>query len=483
MICHTVRLLPAEAATWQSPRVISLPSRYEDLAEAFRGRLRPNGSLLALVQRALSSMEMSGGIRFLPLFGVSGVGKSSAAREVSTHLEGCKTIVLSRGAIESDVALLAELEAAKGKRNGPRIVVAIIDQYEEKVEGKADIPTQFVERLSLLDRGQLRGERVLFVWLTTDKGFQRSLAEATTRNRRMLLSPDFELAGPDRADWADIIEETFEFHNNGASLADLEILPQDIEAMADKAETIGQTIELVGERLAAGSAAMHDLSQYQVVMLWPVTDGMRTERIQGFTYPREGYKLNWGAFWRGLSDDDKGRLPLAAYNRARLYFDMRLIPIPVADLAPLGRDLGNAEPTIGESYFLRFERSHFVSVVRGAWSSASYAPLLERESARSERGKTWYAENNTNPTGIGRRIAWCLRHLGIDARHEVDVKSNHSTVRADVLVNRGGSELQRQVIVELKAFSPENTYPASIRDAIKTTLRRHAQFAGFLAKS
>lgn len=47
----------------QSPRVQppKLPSRYEDLDIAFRGRLRPDPDLLAGVQSAYQSMQVSGG--------------------------------------------------------------------------------------------------------------------------------------------------------------------------------------------------------------------------------------------------------------------------------------------------------------------------------------------------------------------------------------------------------------------------------------
>ena len=41
---------------------------------------------------------------------------------------------------------------------------------------------------------------------------------------------------------------------------------------------------------------------------------------------------------------------------------------------------------------------------------------------------------------------------------------------------------QSTCIVELKAFSTEGTRPSTIKDAVRTTLRRHAQFAGFLAR-
>ncbi len=59
-----------------STNPLRLPSRYEDLDLAFRGRLKPNQDLLTLVKTAYASMQLSGGIRFLPIYGESGGGKA-----------------------------------------------------------------------------------------------------------------------------------------------------------------------------------------------------------------------------------------------------------------------------------------------------------------------------------------------------------------------------------------------------------------------
>ena len=179
------------------------------------------------------------------------------------------------------------------------------------------MPTQFIERLSLLDRGELRGLPILFVWLTTSWEFQRELVSATTRNARMLLASDFELLGPDLSEWADIVEETFAFHNQEQPLADFEVLRGYIEAISYSSPTLGATIERVGARLGGWVSQLQDLSQYQVVMLWPVTDGLRISRVSAFASARDGYKLDWGAFYRSLNEDDRRSLPLAEMNRAR----------------------------------------------------------------------------------------------------------------------------------------------------------------------
>lgn len=459
-----------------------LPSRYEDLDPAFRGRLEPNPDLIDLVQKGLKSMRMSGGIKFLPIYGASGSGKSSAARELQTHLPEIKVIELSRAAILSELTLLSEIRTAKGKRDQPSLIVAVIDQYEENVASRSEIPTQFVERLSLLDRGELRTEPVLFVWLTTSQKFQSELAGATSRNTRILLSKDFQLKGPQRDDWPQIIEDTFQFHNAEQPLADFEVLRSDIEKVADEATTIGQSIEGVVELLMSSTSGLQNLSKYQVVMLWPVTDGSRIALINSFSNPREGYKIDWNAFYRELNDHDKRTLPLSALNRARLYFDVRLVPIAAADLHKLCKDLDDDNVKLHKSYLERFKKSHFATVIDETWDSTAYGRMRERvTSKRADEATEWYLTVTTSPTALGKRIARVFRELGIEAAHERDVVSVHSTVRADVLVERVNSQ-QDSVIVELKAYSPANTMPSSIKDAIRTTLKRHAQFGGFLGR-
>ena len=460
---------------------LRLPSRYEDLDPAFRGRLRPNRPLVDLVQLANRSMSVSGGIRLLPIYGRSGSGKTSAARELSTHLPQTRVFELSRPAILSEATLLKEIREAHGQRAHPQLLIAVIDQYEENTQHSA-VPSQFVERLSLFDRGELRERPILFLWLTTSWDFQRELVDATRRNTRMLLAPDFELVGPDQSEWADIVEETFAFHNHEQSLADFEVLHRDIEAEAYSSPTLGTTIERVGQRLIDPSSQLQDLSQYQVVMLWPVTDGLRISRVTAFANARDGYTLDWNAFYRALNEDDRRTLPLAEMNRARLYFDVRLVPIAAADLQALSANLDDPDFEPSQSYLSRFKKSHFFSIVNETWDPSAYAPLRERESERASKAREWYdAVATSHPTQLGRRIARCLTLLGLDAEHERSIKSPYANIRADVAVDRW-RDSRSTCIVELKAFGAEGTMPSSIKDAIRTTLKRHAHFAGFLPR-
>jgi hypothetical protein len=359
--------------------------------------------------------------------------------------------------------------------------VAIVDQYEEEVAGQGNIPSQFIEQLSLLDRDKTLGRPILFIWLTTKRDFQASLTAATSRNERILLSGDFELVGPERSDWPSIIEETFHFHNQDKSLADFQVLQDNLERVSLERPTLGSAIEAVGGMLSATIEGLQDLSIYQVVMLWPVTDGQRITRVGQFTDQRAGYKVDWPAWYRQLNRDDQTQLPIHEYNRARLYFDLRLVPIAAADLYPLCRNLEDENPTLAPSYFIRFKKTHFYNIVTGNWNPDAFSPLRERESERAEEARAWYEGVTKNPVGLGRRIAKLLQHCGIQAQHEQDVTSPYATVRADVLVDRP-SEPKHKVIVELKAYSAENTMPSSIRDAIRTTLKRHAQFGGFLQR-
>ena len=459
---------------------IKLPSRYEDLDESYRGKLIPNQPLITLIDRAYKSMRINGGIRFVPIYGMSGIGKSCATRELSTHMPDVKTILLFREEIESKEKLLARISRER-QLCPKKVLVTIIDQYEESVQGKEKIPSQFIEHISLLDRDELKGELVIFVWLTTSKQFQKQLADATSRNSRILIDGEFEIKGPDRKEWPDIVEETFSFHNEGIPLADYGIIHDDIKAMARSKDSLGKAIEEVGVSLYDHLDSLENLSEYQIIILWPVADATRSQRVVQFAKARSGYQLNWDTWYAHLNEDDKKTLPLHELNRTRLYFDVRIIPVRAADLHPLCIDLDNENRKISVSPLKRFQKTHFYHVASGTWADYDYAPMRERDSERATKAKIWYESVTTEPTKIGKRIAKILRESGLDSEYEQTLKSEYSKVRADVLVKDSSSEKKIRII-ELKAFSSENTMPSAIKEQIKITLRRHAQFAGFLQK-
>lgn len=426
-------------------------------------------------------MEINGGIRFLPVFGRSGSGKSSATLEIGTHLPSLHVEKLPREAIENTQTLYDALGGMWKRAKGRKKLVAVIDQYEEVAAQRTNIPSAFVESLSLLDRKNPKPDPTLFIWLTTDTNFQKALESATSRNKRILSNTSFEVEGIAKSDWPAIIEDTFRFHNQDRMLSDYEILDVDLVQISDYNATLGDAIEATGSRLAKYATTLHDLSAYQVVMLWPVTDGLRISRIQQFTDPRSGYKLNWDAWYRQLNLDDQTQLPLREFNKARLYFDVRLVPIAAADLHPLCRELENPAVEIGQSYLNQLKSTHLFSIISGNWNSENYGPLRERESKRAKEAREWYPTVTNSPTQLGRRIALCLKTLGISASHEQTISSPHGKIRADVLVDRSPIA-PSNVILELKAFSPENTMPSTIAAQVQTTLKRHAQFAGFLQR-
>ena len=74
-----------------------------------------------------------------------------------------------------------------------------------------------------------------------------------------------------------------------------------------------------------------------------------------------------------------------------------------------------------------------------------------------------------------------LKELGENATYEEDIKSKYSKVRADVFIESSDRNPKKQIL-ELKVFSSQNTMPSSIKEQVKITLRRHAQFAGFISR-
>lgn len=457
-----------------------LPSRYEDIDVSYRGRLLPNEQLLSLVDMAKKSMEINGGIRFLPVYGKSGSGKSCASHEIDTHLPETYVFSLDKNEIESKEDLLKRIANEKINAEG-RLLIAIVDQYEENVLGKEKIPSQFIEHLSILDRGELRTTPILFIWLSTSKEFCQSLANATSRNRRILLKDDFTIVGPAKDRWLPIIEETFSVHNAEQALADYQIVEPDIAKIVEKNVTLGDAIEEVGTLLASSMVGLQNFSEYQVIMMWPVSDSLRNQRVLQFSRPREGYKLNWDIWYNELNEDDKKQLPIRELNRARLYFDVRIIPVRAADLYKMCINLDDENYVIAKTYLKRFKKTHFFHVLVDEWESYDYNPVRERESTRAVEAETWYKSVTTKPTYIGKRIASALKQCGLDATYEKTITSPYGKVRADVYATRASS-VKSKVIIELKVYSPENTMPSSIKEAIKVTLKRHAQFAGFLER-
>jgi len=458
-----------------------LPTRYEDLEPTFRAQLRAVPALNALVQEAVNSMKVGGGIRFLPVYGRSGSGKSCAVLEVSTHLPQTRVVKLEKSDIQGESLRQTIETALETAPEHNQLLIAVIDQYEEQAARKDDLPRSFIEKLSRLDRNELRTKPVLFVWLTTDVAFRDELAAATSRNERLLLRKDFVLEGPPKAEWAAIAEETYRFHNADATLADVGILTTDLTQIAAESDTLGQALQKTGARVIASAPALQDLSEYRVIMLWPVTDGERIAKVSNVTDARAGYRLDWNSWYQQLNPDDARTLPLHEYNRARLYFDLRLVPIAAADLMDICVKIDDETYEPNETSRSKFARTHFSYLVMNTWNPETYSPMRERESKRAENALKWYETMNSSPTKIGKRIAKVLTMAGLKATHEHAVVSVHSTVRADVFVDSSPS-LPKKTIVELKAFSPSNTIPSTIRNQVRETLRRHAQFAGFLAK-
>lgn len=454
--------------------MVFIPSRYEDLRSEFREKLKPIPKLLELVNEAFTSISTSGGIRFLPIFGESGSGKSCAALEIASHMPNCRVLIVPPDLVADRSRLEDYVRLNQRGLNDSHLLILVIDQYEEQVASRGPIPSQFIEHLSLLDRGSLRHIPSLFIWLTTSLDFQRDLIRATTRNRRIAVRNDFKLEGPQREEWPSIIEETFQFHNANQSLADYNVLTEDLFTASIECETLGAAIESIGSKVGQFDQRLMDLSKYTVIMLWPVTNNHRTALVSAFSDTRNGYKLDWNAWFKSLNGDDRSRFPLHQLNRTRLYFDFRLIPIPAASMFNLCKILETDQTEFKRTHLLTFTQTHFYSVVSGAWNPERYTPIQIGNSRRATEAETWYKTVTTSPTQLGKRLSRVLQSFGHDARYEYDLESQHRSIRPDIYI-----EATRKLLIELKVYSPYNTTNSRINGAIGTTLKKYAQFAGF----
>ncbi len=454
--------------------MVFIPSRYEDLGPEFRERLKPIPELLELVNEAFIGISTSGGIRFLPIFGESGSGKSCAALEIASHMPNCRIHIVPPELIADKSGLEDYVQSHQRGLNASNLLILVIEQYEEQVASRGPIPSQFVEHLSLLDRGSLRHTPTLFIWLTTSLDFQQELIRATTRNRRIVVCNDFKLDGPRREEWPDIIEETFQFHNANQSLADYNVLTRDLFTASIECETLGAAIESIGSEVGQFDQRLMDLSRYTVIMLWPVTNNHRTALVSAFSDTRNGYKLDWNAWFKSLNGDDKSRFPLHQLNRTRLYFDFRLIPIPAASIFNLCKMLETDQTEFKRTHWLTFTQTHLYSIVNGTWNPERYTPIQIGNSLRAIEAATWYETITTSPTQLGKRLSRVLQSRGKDARHEYNLESQHRSIRPDIYI-----EATKKLLIELKVYSPYNTTNSRISSAISTTLKKYAQFAGF----
>ena len=225
--------------------------------------------------------------------------------------------------------------------------------------------------------------------------------------------------------------------------------------------------------------SLHDLSDYMVIILWPVTDMVGIQKVVQFTTPNTGYQIDWRAWTRQVGLERN--YPYDELNKARLYFDMRLVPIQVADLHALMRDLLDTSPRMAPTHLDKFKVTHFFRLVSDTWGEVNFKMMLERkESARAKNAADWYAiGENRPPVLIGRRLAAIFHACGLPARHEVDITSSVGKVRADVLVERKNT-MPKNAIIELKVFAPETTMPSTIAEQVRVTMRRHAQLLGLL---
>ncbi len=308
-----------------------------------------------------------------------------------------------------------------------------------------------------------------------------TLEEATNRNSRILIQKSFEITGPNKEDWPEIIENTFSFHNDDKPLSDFGIIESDLIKIGKKIKTLGETIIKISEIIAEEEENLQNISNYQVILLWPVADNARNEKVLQFTYPTEGYKLNWENWYRSLNQADRKNLPLKEYNRARLYFDFRLVPIKAADLHKLCNYIDKDDFSPAKTYLKRLEETHFFLILSDHWTEYVFNTSRNRTSKRTEEAESWYNTITNKPTQVGRRLAKAINLLGYSASYEKDIETKYSKVRADVYVEKG-SKLVKNKIVELKLYNSSNTIPSQIKDQIRQTLQKHAQLAGFIQK-
>lgn len=458
--------------------VARLPSRFENLDPRFHVHLIPDRPLLNVTRSTIAAMHVAGGVRLLPVYGASGSGKTSAAMQLRSLSTEFQVFALEHDLI-SQGGLAQAVKREQNRRPGERACVGIIDQYEESVGDRNELVARFVGQLTSLDRSEIVQRPTLILWLTPSKEFQAALVEsAREKNARLVSVDDFILQGPPRAEWAGIIDRTFEFHNAGMSLADVGFVRPQLDDAVDKSDTLGESINRVGEQLVTAFPVSNDLEQYRVIILWPVADTLSLSRVISLSDAREGYSFNWNKWYWELNLRDRAQLPHEALNLTRILVDLRVVPLPVGQMHPSFINLDAPHPALSAGALAPLARSHLAQIVQDRWDPSTYRPMAITSSDTALRAMRWYETVRRRPTDLGQRLALCLRQLGLDAQYESTIDSDFSVVRADVRVRKH----PRSDLIELKAFAPRSTNGSNIRYQIRATLRKYAQLGGLLGR-
>ncbi|MCH6196395.1 hypothetical protein MHT86_02625 [Corynebacterium mastitidis] len=228
---------------------LKLPSRYESLVNAVgsdvaRLLVEPNPNTLDIFRRAALHIQMRGRGLFLPLFAISGTGKTTLVSNLSAWIpeEYGSTARLTGGEVSADrlrQAVKSLLKKNDFSENGKKILVVNVDDRE------SDPPTnKELAQIKSFVREEGLGSRTLVVWPETSLDNAREMSKEYEK----LAGPSpvdipAHVDGPERQTWGGVASATLKLVNSIDRLEELGINLDLYEE--DKFRTVGDFLEKI----------------------------------------------------------------------------------------------------------------------------------------------------------------------------------------------------------------------------------------------
>ncbi|WP_405937606.1 hypothetical protein OG338_13730 [Streptomyces sp. NBC_00726] len=223
------------------------PARYEFLiehvgSEVARLVVAPPSETLYSIELAAQSVRARGEGLFVPMYALSGTGKTTLASNLRTFLPSqFSTTVQHNGAVSFDELKAATENAVQSRpANDERIIPLLVDHRESAPADTAELAA--IKRFL---RDPL-GRKVILCWPETSEEMAKTMSADYERIAgRPPISLPLHIEGPRRDAWVAIATDTLQLSNNVESLELLGVDPRDYDPA--EFETLGAYLRAISD--------------------------------------------------------------------------------------------------------------------------------------------------------------------------------------------------------------------------------------------
>jgi hypothetical protein len=223
------------------------PARYEFLiehvgSEVARLVVAPPSETLYSIELAAQSIRARGEGLFVPMYALSGTGKTTLASNLRTFLPSqFSATVQHNGAVSFDELKAAVVDAVRSRAtNDERIIPLLVDHRES-----APADTTELAAIKRFLRDPL-GRKVILCWPETSDEIARSMSADYERIAgRPPIPLPLNVQGPHRDAWVPIATDTLQLSNNVESLELLGVDPRDYAP--EEFETLGDYLRAISD--------------------------------------------------------------------------------------------------------------------------------------------------------------------------------------------------------------------------------------------